>query len=117
MFRQYYTLTKPGIIYGNVMTAAGAFLLASKGHVDVWLGIATLVGIGLIIGSACVFNNYTDRDIDKKMARTKKRALAHGDIPTLHALVYGAVLGVIGFGLLAVYANTRLQWCWVWLRW
>ena len=74
----YYLMTKPGIIMGNLLTVAAGFLLASKGLVNGWLFLATLAGLAFIIASACVFNNYIDRQMDKKMERTKNRALASG---------------------------------------
>ena len=101
----YYQLTKPGIIRGNLMTAAAGFLLASKGQVAFWTLLATLAGIALIIASACVFNNYLDRGIDKKMDRTKKRALVTGEISVTAAITYACVLGVMGFWVLAAYTN------------
>lgn len=108
--KEYYELTKPGIVYGNALTVIAGFLLASKGHVNFWLLLATVVGISLVIASACVFNNYIDRDIDKKMSRTKKRALASGLISGSAALVYGTILGVVGFGILALYTNALTVW-------
>jgi protoheme IX farnesyltransferase len=57
------------------------------------------------MASACVFNNYIDRGIDKKMARTKKRALATEEISGRNALIYASVLGVAGFSLLLLYTN------------
>lgn len=82
------------------------FLLASK-YVgfDFWLLLLTLLGVSLVIGSACVFNNVIDRDIDVYMARTKQRALVKKTISPTNALVYGALLGLVGFALLAVYTN------------
>ena len=74
----YYLLTKPGIIMGNLVTLAAGFLLASKGMIDFRLFFATLLGLAFIMASACVFNNYIDRQIDKKMERTKNRALVKG---------------------------------------
>jgi protoheme IX farnesyltransferase len=103
--KDYYQLTKPGIIYGNIITAAGGFLLASRFHIHAVLFLATLIGTSLIIGSACVFNNYIDRNIDKAMARTKKRALALGSISGRNALIYATVLGVLGVVSLALYVN------------
>ncbi len=108
--REYYELTKPGIVYGNGLAVIAGFLLASKGRVSPWLLVATLVGISLVIASACVFNNYIDRDIDKKMTRTKKRALVTGDISGTTALVYATILGIVGFGLLALYVNVLVVW-------
>jgi len=102
---RYYMLTKPGIIRGNVMTAGAGFLLAAKGHVDVWVLLAVLLGTSLVIASACVFNNYIDRELDKKMVRTKKRALVIGTVSAQQALVYATALGVFGFTILMLYTN------------
>lgn len=104
-FRDYYHLTKPGIIRGNALTAAAGFFLASKGHSNWRLFLETLAGISLVIASACVLNNYIDRGIDAKMARTKKRALVSGAISARNALAYASVLGLAGALVLAVYTN------------
>ena len=65
-----------------------------------------LVGLALIIASGCVWNNYIDRNIDKKMKRTKKRALVTAKIPVVNALVFGTILGIVGTYLLYRYTNT-----------
>jgi protoheme IX farnesyltransferase len=57
------------------------------------------------MASACVINNYTDRYIDAKMERTKKRALVTGEIGPRSALLYAAILGILGFGSLAIWTN------------
>lgn len=101
----YYSLTKPGVLYGNALTAAAGFLLASDGRIDVGLFIALCVGMTLVIASACVLNNYLDQDIDAKMARTKKRALVHGDIKGMNAVIFSVVLGVVGMGVLLLFTN------------
>ena len=105
MLKAYYHLTKPGIIYGNLLSATAGFFLAAGGVIDLGLLAATLLGTALGIGAGCVFNNYIDRGIDAKMARTKKRALVAGQISGRNALVYGTVLGLLGFGILAVFTN------------
>jgi protoheme IX farnesyltransferase len=103
--KNYYTLTKPGIIYGNAITATAGFLLASKGHVNFQLLIATLIGLSLVIASGCVINNYLDRDIDEKMERTKNRALAQGLISSRNAIVFAIILGLLGALVLIRYTN------------
>jgi len=105
MIKTYYLLTKPGIIMGNAITAIAGFLLASKGHVDLLLLLQTVVGLSLVIASACVFNNYVDRDIDEKMERTKRRALVTGVISGQKACLFATLLGVVGFIVLRASTN------------
>lgn len=107
MLKAYYRLTKPGIIYGNLVSAVAGFFLASAlaGKFSPGTFLAMLVGLALVIGSACVFNNYLDREIDAKMERTRKRALVSGQIPVLKALVYGSLLGLVGLGVLIAWTN------------
>lgn len=101
----YYLITKPGIILGNLLTVAAGFLLASKGQIEVGLFLATLLGLSLIIASACVFNNYIDRSYDKAMERTKSRALVLGLIPEKNALLFGTALGILGGACLLIFTN------------
>ena len=101
----YYLLTKPGIILGNLITVAAGFLLASQGEIDIWLFFATVLGLALVIASACVFNNYLDRTIDKKMTRTQNRPLVRGLISGRHAIFFAICLGLLGNLLLFLYTN------------
>lgn len=110
MIKQYLQLTKPGIIFGNLISAVGGFLLAAKGSIDYPLFFSTLLGVSLVVASGCVFNNYIDRDIDKKMERTKNRALATGLIAPTASLVYATILGVAGFVLLYLVADPLAMW-------
>ncbi len=105
MIKRYFSLTKPGIIGGNAVTAAAGFFLASRGDFDAWLFIAMLAGLSLVIAAACVFNNYFDREIDKKMTRTKDRALAAGSVSPRGALVFATILLILG--LVALYYHTN----------
>lgn len=101
----YYLLMKPGIIMGNLITFAAGFWLASRGDIKIDLFCATLLGLSLIIASACVFNNYIDRHIDQKMERTKDRALALGTIKGRDAILFGLLLGIAGNLTLLTYTN------------
>ncbi len=101
----YYLLTKPKILMGNLLTFAAGFLLASRGAFDLQLFLATLIGLGLIMASACVFNNYIDRQIDQKMQRTKQRALVIGVISGPHAILFASILGICGTLTLLAFTN------------
>ncbi len=101
----YYLLTKPGIILGNLITVAAGFLLASKGEINLPLFFETLLGIGCIIASACVFNNYIDRKTDEKMERTKNRALVTGLISGKNAIIFAIFLGIVGNLILFLFTN------------
>jgi len=105
--RSYYMLAKPGIIYGNCISAAAGFLVAAPSFTNVnWrLLLAALGGTALIIGGACVLNNIIDRRIDSRMQRTRKRALVSHAISLQSAMLYGTVLCVIGFAILAAFTN------------
>lgn len=104
----YVSLTKPGVLFGNVLTAAAGFLFASNGAFDFWLFVALNFGITLVIASACVLNNFLDQDIDSKMDRTKKRALVSGEIPGKNAVIFSAVLGLVGILALMAWTNSSV---------
>lgn len=105
MLRSYYELLKPGVMYGNVLTGAAGFFLAAAGRVDWGLFMATIIGMTLVVGSACAINNYLDRDIDQKMTRTQKRPSVTGEVQPMAILAYSLLLGVLGFVILALWTN------------
>lgn len=103
--KRYWQVVKPGIIFGNLISAGGGFLLAAQGRVDWSLLLATLLGLSLVVASGCAFNNCIDRDIDSLMTRTRMRVLVTGAMSRLAACAHGVVLGVTGFALLWFGAN------------
>lgn len=107
---RYYTLTKPRVLYGNVITAAAGFLFASPAQIDWWLFLAVCVGTTLVIGAACVLNNVLDRDIDTLMARTKKRATVTGGVGARNAVIYSIILWLLGMGTLVAWTNALVVW-------
>lgn len=104
--RSYLQLIKPGITLSNTISGvAGFFLAASFVSFDLATFVGAIGGIAFIIASACVMNNILDRDIDKHMKRTAKRDVASGVISIPKALLFGVVIGLIGFGLLVFLTN------------
>jgi protoheme IX farnesyltransferase len=104
-FGEYYRLTKPGIIRGNLVHALAGVLLASAYGLRWGPVLGLLIGICLVIAAACIVNNYTDRAIDARMARTKKRASVTGSVPVRNAMALAGVLLLAGFIILIVYTN------------
>ncbi|MBC7564909.1 protoheme IX farnesyltransferase [Candidatus Saccharibacteria bacterium] len=105
--RSYLQLIKPGITLSNTITGvAGFFLASSIVAFSISALVGVIVGIASIIASACVFNNVLDRNIDKRMKRTKKRDIASGVISVRKAILFGVLLGIIGFTAIGFLTNT-----------
>jgi len=105
LVKNYLLVTKPGIVLGNLITAAGGFFLASRGRIEISVMMSALIGISLVVACGCVFNNCIDRDMDRKMTRTCNRILAQRRISPKAAVCYAALLGVTGTALLWTATN------------
>lgn len=103
--RPYFSLVKPGIIFGNLLTALGGFFLASHGSPAYETLAWMLGGLAAVIGSAAIVNNYIDQDIDALMERTKHRAFVRGTVSVHVALILSGLLGVGGIIALAFGTN------------
>ncbi|MBI0181509.1 MULTISPECIES: heme o synthase [Snodgrassella] len=110
MIKPYLQVTKPGIIVGNLISVVGGFLLASKGSINGYLLILTLLGVSLVVASGCAFNNLIDRDIDPKMERTKNRVLVRGLASARVTFALATILGIAGFVVLYFGANPLAMW-------
>jgi protoheme IX farnesyltransferase len=105
VIKNYLLVTKPGIILGNLVSAAAGFFLASRGRIDMAVLLSTFIGITLVVASGCVFNNCIDRNMDREMIRTCDRVLAKGLMSVKVAVFYASSLGVAGTALLWVATN------------
>ncbi|GAA0546726.1 protoheme IX farnesyltransferase [Saccharopolyspora erythraea NRRL 2338] len=101
----YLALTKPRVIELLLVTTVPAMFLAQRGIPSPWLVLVTLAGGAMSAGSANALNCVADSDIDAVMDRTKKRPLVSYEVPRRSALVFGIVLGVVSFAVLALGAN------------
>ncbi len=109
--RAYIALTKPRIIELLLVTTVPAMVLATRfvpgtdwgewGGLVVW----TMLGGTLAAGSANAINCYLDRDIDLLMVRTRRRPLPAHEVEPERAVVFGIVLGVISFAVMAAFVN------------
>jgi protoheme IX farnesyltransferase len=109
--RAYIALTKPRIIELLLVTTVPAMVLATREVPGIawtdwsWLVAWTLIGGTLAAGSANAINCYLDRDIDLLMARTRRRPLPAHQVEPDRAVVFGIVLGIISFALMAWLVN------------
>ncbi|MED7819182.1 MULTISPECIES: heme o synthase [unclassified Francisella] len=112
-FKKYFQLTKPGIIFGNLITLTGGFLLATHREIGVEhlaLFFYVMLGVALMIAAGCVFNNIYDKDIDSAMVRTKNRPLVTGDISVIQATIYGSILLILSCAVLYYLVNLLTLW-------
>lgn len=93
--KAYFALTKPRVIELLLVAAIPAMLQASRGTVDLWLILGTLIGGWAGAGAANTFNMVADYDIDMKMGRTRARPLVRAKITKTKAAIFAWVLLVI----------------------
>lgn len=101
----YIDLMKPHVTVLLLGTTAAAMAIADKGLPPWWLVLPTLLGGAMAAGSANCINCYIDRDIDQIMGRTQRRSLPAGRVQPRQALIFGVVLGVGAFIVLAAFVN------------
>ena len=101
----YVSLAKPRIIPLLLITALGGMMMAERGWPSTGLVVLTLLGGALAAAGAGAINCWIDRDIDSEMLRTRRRPLPDGRIAPGNALLFGIVLGLLAFVLLAFWVN------------
>jgi protoheme IX farnesyltransferase len=101
----YVSLAKPRIIVLLLITALGGMMIAQRGWPSTRLVVMTLIGGALAAAGAGAINCWIDRDLDREMARTRRRPLPDGRIAPAHALTFGIVLGALAFLVLAFEVN------------
>jgi protoheme IX farnesyltransferase len=109
--RAYVALTKPRIIELLLITTVPAMVLATREvpglAITDWLRVTvwTLICGTLAAGAANAINQYLERDIDQRMARTRRRPLPARQVTPERAVVFGIVLGAVSVALMAWAVN------------
>ncbi len=75
-----------------------AIWIAASGRPALELVIIFLIGTFLMRSAGCALNDWADRNFDGRVARTRDRPLAAGEIAPGEALVVGAALAAAAFG-------------------
>jgi protoheme IX farnesyltransferase len=100
--KAYVEMTKPRIIELLLITTIPAMVVAERGWPGWSLVLLVLVGGSLSAGGANVINQVYDRDIDRIMDRTSGRPLPTNRVSPRAATVFGLLLGLAGFVVLAL---------------
>ncbi|HMN35158.1 MAG TPA: heme o synthase [Chiayiivirga sp.] len=103
--RQYWTLTKPGVVALIAFTAVIGILLAVPGVPPLVPAAAGLVGIWLAASSAAAINHLIDQRIDVVMARTAHRPLPSGQLRPRQVFAFACVLAALSMTVLVLWTN------------
>lgn len=61
-----------------------------------WLLILFAIGATAMRSAGCAYNDFVDRDVDAKVARTRMRPIASGKINTVQAVTFTVALCLVG---------------------
>ncbi len=86
-----------------------ALWIAAKGWPDPLVLFIFVMGVILMRSAGCAINDYADRHIDDKVARTKQRPLASGKITEKETLLVFASLSLTAF-VLVLFMNELTIW-------
>jgi 4-hydroxybenzoate polyprenyltransferase len=77
---------------------------------DLWLILGCAVGAFLMRGAGCTWNDFTDRDFDAQVARTRSRPLPSGQVTPKDALIWMCIQAILAFGILLTFNTTAIVW-------
>jgi protoheme IX farnesyltransferase len=101
----YVSSLKLPISLLNVFVGIAAIFLAMGMHASPEIVILTGLSGFLAASGAGAVNCYVDRELDRRMTRTRTRPIPGGRVPALNVLALGVAFSVVGIGLAAVYLN------------
>jgi protoheme IX farnesyltransferase len=109
--RAYWLLSKPRVTILVWLTTVAGLVLGGWGQtLQGELIAATLIGSWLVIASANALNQAIEWRRDAQMPRTALRPIPSGMLSPLEGWLIGAVWGVLGVLILAVWVNGAVAW-------
>ena len=100
----YLILSKARIVMMVLITTAAGYWLGG-GQFDPIVFAHLMIGTALVAGGTNALNQVWERDLDARMARTRRRPLPSGSLSARHALIFSIAISVIGIGWLALAVN------------
>ena len=86
-------------------------LWLAKGGFPGWhLMVVFTLGTVLMRSAGCCINDVADRDFDRHVKRTAERPVTSGKVGVREALVLGAVLALLAFGLVLTTNTATIVW-------
>jgi protoheme IX farnesyltransferase len=104
-FSNLYVLIKPGVISLVIFTALCSILLAPTDK-SLFIKSIALLLIAMGASGSAILNMWHDRNIDKKMERTKLRPIPSGGFSPNVALALGLVFSV--FSVIGLFFFTNI---------
>ena len=98
----FVALTKPRVVLMVLVTTFVGFHVGSVGGDEYVRLFHTLLGTALAAGGTLALNQFLERDVDRRMTRTRSRPLPDGRLAPVEALVFGTSTTVAGLGYLAL---------------
>ena len=87
-----------------------ALWIAAKGFPGWHLLFVFIFGTILMRSAGCCLNDVADKDFDKHVKRTSQRPVTTGAISSKEALILGAILALLAFGLVLTTNMTTILW-------
>jgi heme o synthase len=111
-FKDYFMLIKFRLSSSVVGTTIIAYILGTfklEGATFDWIKLLALALGGMfVVASSNGFNQVYEKDTDLLMDRTQKRPVAAGRMSANDAMIFSAVIGVLGLLILAFFVNGRV---------
>jgi len=87
-----------------------ALWLAAGGFPGWHLLLVFTLGTVLMRSAGCCINDVADRDFDRHVQRTAQRPVTSGRVSVREALLVGAVLALLAFGLVMTTNTATIHW-------
>jgi 4-hydroxybenzoate polyprenyltransferase len=87
-----------------------ALWIAAGGFPGWHLVVVFTLGTILMRSAGCCVNDVADREFDKHVKRTAQRPVTRGAVSVREALVLGAVLALLAFGLVLTTNRAAIAW-------
>src|SRR6266851_1227866 len=101
-------LTKPRVVIMVLVTTLVGYDAGLTGSPDYVRMVHLLIGTLLAAGGTLALNQYWERGVDARMERTRARPLPDGRLQPLEALLFGAVLTILGVAYLAALVGVAV---------